>query len=105
MPPEPFADVSAFEAANDPDAELGGEVDSNPYAVEIVDDGYVVADAGGNSILHVDADGTVSLIAVLPPTTHQFSAAELAAMGPPPEGEAPAAGRGYPPRARLRRTR
>ena len=46
--------MAAFEAAIDPDAELGGEVDSNPYAVEIMDDGFVVADAGGNSILSVE---------------------------------------------------
>jgi hypothetical protein len=85
--PQPIADIAAFESANDPDASLGGEVDSNPYAVEVVDDGYVVADAGGNTILQVGADGSVSLIAVIPFTTHEFSAAELAAMGPPPEGE------------------
>ena len=85
--PVRVADVAAFESSFDSDAELGGEVDSNPYAVEIVDDGFVVADAGGNSILSVSPDGVVSLVAVIPFTTHEFSAAELAAMGPPPEGE------------------
>jgi hypothetical protein len=89
----PWVDVAAFEAANDPDAEMGGEVDSNPYGITAVDDGYLVADAGGNDLLHVASDGTVSLVAVFPPRMHEFSAAALAAMGPPPEGEgAPAEG-------------
>ncbi len=82
-----FADIAAFETANDPDGEVGGEVDSNPYAVEVTDSGLVVADAGGNDLLTVADDGTVSLLAVFPPTTHEFSAAALAAMGPPPAGE------------------
>ena len=94
---EPFADVAAFEAANDPDAEFGGEVNSNPYGLATVEDGYLVADAGGNDLLHVATDGTVSFVAGFPPKTFEFSAAELAAMGPPPEGEgapaeAPASG-------------
>ncbi len=84
---EPFADVAAFEGANDPDAEMGGEVDSNPYGIVATEAGIAVADAGGNDVLLVADDGSVSLLAVLPPTTHEFSAAMLAAMGPPPEGE------------------
>jgi len=99
----PWVDVSAFEAANDPDKDVGGLVDSNPYGIAAVDDGYLVADAGGNDLLHVATDGTVSLVAVFPPETHEFSAAALAAMGPPPEGEgAPAEGpaaSGEPPAA------
>jgi hypothetical protein len=83
----PWVDVAAFEAANDPDKDVGGLVDSNPYGIAAVEDGYVVADAGGNDLLHVAADGTVSLVAVFPPETHEFSAAALAALGPPPEGE------------------
>jgi len=89
----PWVDVAAFEAANDPDAEFGGEVDSNPYAIAPVDDGYLVADAGGNDLLHVANDGTITFVAAFPPRMHEFSAAALAAMGPPPEGEgAPAEG-------------
>ncbi len=84
---EPVADVAAFESANDPDAEMGGEVDSNPYGITATDDGIVVADAGGNDVLLVGDDGSVSLLAVLAPTVHEFSAEALAAMGPPPEGE------------------
>jgi hypothetical protein len=85
--------VAAFEAANDPDKDFGGLVDSNPYGIAAVEDGYLVADAGGNDLLHVATDGSISFVAGFPPETHEFSAAELAAMGPPPEGEgAPAEG-------------
>jgi hypothetical protein len=84
-------DVAAFEAANDPDADVGGEVDSNPFGIAAVEDGYLVADAGGNDLLHVADDGTITLLAVFPPAMHEFSAAELAAMGPPPAGEGPPA--------------
>ena len=83
----PWVDVAAFEAANDPDAELGGLVDSNPFGIAAVEDGYLVADAGANALLHVATDGTVSVAAVFPPAMHEFSTAALAAMGPPPEGE------------------
>ena len=84
---EPVADVAAFESANDPDAEMGGEVDSNPYGIVATDEGIVVADAGGNDVLLVGDDGSVTLLGVIGPTVHEFSAADLAAMGPPPEGE------------------
>lgn len=84
---ETVADVAAFESANDPDAEFGGEVDSNPYGLLATDAGILVADAGGNDVLLVGEDGSVSLVAVFPPEIHEFSAEALAAMGPPPEGE------------------
>ena len=89
---ERVADVAAFEADADPDAAWGGLVDSNPYAVEIIEDGVAVADAGGNTLLKVADDGSVSLLGAIPFTTHAFPAEALAAMGPPPEGEAPAEG-------------
>ena len=82
-----MADVAAFESANDPDAEMGGEVDSNPYGIVATDAGIVVADAGANDVLLVSDDGSISLLGVLGPTVHEFPAAMLAAMGPPPEGE------------------
>lgn len=56
-------DVSAHEAAENPD---GGELDSNPYAIERVDDGYLVADAGANALLHVADNGTITTVAVFP---------------------------------------
>lgn len=81
---EPFADVAAFEGANNPEPTM---VDSNPYSVTISDTGFVVADAGGNDLLAVDESGAVSLIAAFPPFEAMFSAELLAAMGPPPEEE------------------
>jgi hypothetical protein len=61
------ADISAFEASNDPDAgQPGTAVDSNPYAVAAVPGGEAVADAGGNDLLWVDSSGEVSLLAVFP---------------------------------------
>jgi hypothetical protein len=81
---EPFADIAAFETANNPEPTL---VDSNPYSVATIDGGFVVADAGGNDLLKVDESGAVSLIATFPPFEAMFPAEMLAAMGPPPEGE------------------
>lgn len=44
-----------------------GYVDSNPYAVAIDGGSVLVADAAGNSIIRVTADGRMSTVAVLPP--------------------------------------
>ena len=66
---------------------MGGEVDSNPYGIVATDGGVAVADAGGNDVLLVGDDGSVTLLGVIAPRVHEFSAADLAAMGPPPEGE------------------
>ena len=85
---EPVVDVAAFEATGDPDAEFsGGVLDTNPHSLIQVDDGFVVADAGGNALLGVAADGTVSVIAVFPPQMHEFPAELLAALGAPPESD------------------
>ncbi len=44
-----------------------GIVESHPYGLADAADGtWYVADAAGNDILHVDAEGAVSLVAVLP---------------------------------------
>ena len=43
-----------------------GIIDSHPYAVAIADDGWFVADAAGNSVLHVGRNGSMSTVAVLP---------------------------------------
>jgi len=45
-----------------------GVVDTHPYSSLALWNGVYVADAGGNSILHIDWDGTVSTTAVLPPS-------------------------------------
>jgi len=59
-----IADPFAFEVAHNPD---GGFIDSNPFDVELLDGGTVlIADAGGNSVLRVDDEGNIDLVAVLP---------------------------------------
>lgn len=59
------ADISGFEQANNPD---GGFVDSNPYGVFAEAGRLFVADAGGNDVLTVKANGEVSLVAVFAPS-------------------------------------
>jgi len=58
-----FADISAFEAAANPD---GGALDSNPYSVLATAEGKAVVDAGGNSLLWVAPSGAISTLAVFP---------------------------------------
>jgi len=66
-----FSGLSDECAANfPPDAGIlpyTGIVDSHPYAITPVKGGWLVADAGGNDILHVDWRGKVRVVAVLPP--------------------------------------
>lgn len=58
------ADLGAFEGANDPD---GYGPDSNPNGVLSDKAGGVYAtDAGANALLHVDARGRVSVVAIFP---------------------------------------
>ena len=59
-----IADLAAFEATENPD---GTAVDSNPYGVIAVPGGQAITDAGGNSVLFVNAAGRVETLAVLPP--------------------------------------
>jgi hypothetical protein len=63
-----LADVAAFEAAEDPDAQFPGSegADSNPYSVQIGET-TAVADAGGNSLVGVDNRGRQRLLAAFPP--------------------------------------
>ncbi len=56
-----YADIAGFEAANDP---VPGGVDSNPNGMLALGSHDVVADAGGNSLLHVAEGGVVSALAV-----------------------------------------
>lgn len=62
-------DVAAYEAAENPD---GGEIDSNPYGLERIDGGYLVADAGANALLHVTDNGDISTVAVFPDRMVEF---------------------------------
>jgi hypothetical protein len=57
------ADIGDFEAAQNPDGQLP---DTNPNSVLGVPSGHVVADAGGNALLHVGNRGAVSTLAVFP---------------------------------------
>jgi hypothetical protein len=50
-----------------------GIVESNPYAVAIDGSDRLVADAAGNSIVRVRRNGSVSLVAVLPPVVQEIS--------------------------------
>jgi hypothetical protein len=55
------ADVSAYEASNNPD---GGEVDSNAYGLYTSRTGeHYVTDAGGNSLLALTRAGAISTVA------------------------------------------
>lgn len=60
------ANISDFENANNP---AGGPKDSNPYGVLALPGERYVTDAGGNSLLRVAANGTVSLVATFGPLT------------------------------------
>lgn len=56
-------DVSAYEVAANPDA---GPIDSNPYALLAAPNGFLVVDAGGNDLLHVRLNGSITTAAVFP---------------------------------------
>lgn len=56
-------DLGDYEAANNPD---GFVPDSNPYGLLALPGGLVVADAGGNDLLKVAANGKISTLAVFP---------------------------------------
>jgi hypothetical protein len=58
-----IADIARYEENHDPDGE---GVESNPYAVLARRGGYLVADAAGDSILHVKLDGSIRTWAVMP---------------------------------------
>ena len=62
-----LGDIASYEIAANPDGDQPGAlVDTNPNSVYYQDDGAVVADAGGNALLHVDENGKVSTLAVFP---------------------------------------
>jgi hypothetical protein len=59
-----FADVSAYEEANDPD---GAGADSNPYAIAHIGAGMrAIVDAGGNDLLSMAVNGRLETLAVFP---------------------------------------
>lgn len=69
------ADVSAVEDAENP---AGGPVDSNPFGLLNEAGARFVADAGGNSLIQVMANGATSVVATFPslPAPPPFSQSE-----------------------------
>ncbi len=62
------ADLAAYETSENPDADQPGnaEPDSNANGMVATADGVAVADAGANTLLLVDAEGSISTLAVMP---------------------------------------
>ena len=58
-----IADIARYEASANPD---GGLIDSNPYGLLALPGHRLVTDAGGNSLLNVAANGSVTTIATFP---------------------------------------
>lgn len=58
-----LADVSAHESDANPD---GAQVDSNPVGLARGRHGWIVADAGGNDVVHASWSGEVSTLGVFP---------------------------------------
>jgi sugar lactone lactonase YvrE len=58
------ADIAAYELENNPD---GFVPDSNPYGLLTQGGRIIVADAGGNDLLEVRANGDISTLSVFPP--------------------------------------
>jgi hypothetical protein len=69
----PVADIGAYEAANNPD---GLQLDTNAYAVLALPGHQLVTDAGGNSLLDVQADGSVSTLTTFPKVLGGFGPAD-----------------------------
>jgi len=65
------ADLAGFEIENDPDHDVyspleSNTTNSNPFGLLALPGERIVADAGGNDIVRVDATGAISVIAVMP---------------------------------------
>ncbi len=62
------ADIAAYETNENPDVEQPGntEPDSNAQGLAATAGGAIIADAGANDLLLVDADGAISTLAVFP---------------------------------------
>jgi len=75
------ADLLAHEESQNP---AGGPVDSNAYGVLAAAGERIVTDAGGNSLLRVDANGAISTVAVFPsrPARATDSVPTSVAIGP-----------------------
>ncbi len=80
-------DIAAYETAENP---AGGPLDSNPFSLVAVEDGYLVSDAGANALLHISATGTITTFAVFPTRTVEFppGSGTMIPMEPVPTGVA-----------------
>jgi hypothetical protein len=58
-----LVDLAAYEASVNPD---GAQIDSNPYGMLALPGHRLVTDAGGNSLLDVAANGSISNVATFP---------------------------------------
>ena len=56
-------DIAGYEQENNPD---GFVPDSNPFGMAAVPGAVIIADAGGNDLLRVAANGTITTLAVFP---------------------------------------
>jgi hypothetical protein len=79
--PNPLAAIDVFEWAHNSDG-VKGDRNSNPYGVLALSDREIVADAGANALLNVDANGFVSLLAVLPKVGKSQAVPTSLALGP-----------------------
>lgn len=83
--PRPVAEISAFEAAENPD---GGEIDSNPFDLAALGGGRVlVADAAANAVLIADRTGHIDWVATLPNELASSAHAKTLAGCPNPPAE------------------
>jgi hypothetical protein len=58
-----IADISAYEIKANP---AGGPIDSNPFGILAEPNGRVVTDAGGNDLLRIAANGTITTLGTFP---------------------------------------
>lgn len=64
-------------------AKYQGDVNPHPYDITKVGDGWVIAEAGGNDLLKMDAKGKLSVLTVLPPQAFTFTPDMVSSLGLP----------------------
>jgi sugar lactone lactonase YvrE len=79
--PNPLAAIDVFEWTHNSDG-VKGDRNSNPYGVLALAGREIVADAGANALLNVDANGFVSLLAVIPQVGKNQPVPTSLALGP-----------------------
>jgi hypothetical protein len=57
----PEANLGNYEASNNPD---GGHIDDDPYGILVLPSKQIVAEAGGNDLLEIGANGVIRTLAV-----------------------------------------